>query len=462
MRLFESINLILEGYKEATTEFIDASDEQTANQYIEKYKDLVNRNIVQGQERNIDYWRKQGWERFKAFVDNKSQQMSMRQSKKGKTGKSITLDENEEWLIVIPLDKDASCFHGRNTSWCTTKPFQGHFESYFYREGVVLIYFIRKSDSNKWAIAVRKEAGLSGFNFDIDYFDKDDDSIGKEHFDNQTGLNSNVYINKAIDQSETIQKSRTEWSALREKAEQIIIDRYEENIGDVDYELEKMLFKLSNATMIHDYIRQVGISGEYSKPFMKFAVNTQPSYIYQFTNADESIKKDAVRGAPKIIFELKNPSKELVKIAVQGEFRIIDSIQNPDKDIQMAAVQSDGRALRYIDNAEYEVQLAAVQQDGSIYLSAARQGKITYADDPEIMKAALTNVNMYGPANLKYMIDKDYEVTKEMFQTLVDTTKSEPSLYEIAYVYITNEDKFKFNVAGVISKRLDRIKDEGY
>ena len=56
--------------------------------------------------------------------------------------------ENDDWLVVIPLDKDASCFHGKNSDWCTTKINQGNFEDYFYENN-----YKRKADDVFFKIA---------------------------------------------------------------------------------------------------------------------------------------------------------------------------------------------------------------------------------------------------------------------------------------------------------------------
>jgi len=64
MRLYE---VLKEGYKEAQSEFSTVSGPDTARQVIDSYKQLVTKNQVQGNERNIDWWRKQGWDAFNKF-----------------------------------------------------------------------------------------------------------------------------------------------------------------------------------------------------------------------------------------------------------------------------------------------------------------------------------------------------------------------------------------------------------
>lgn len=131
MRYYE---IIREGYKEVQQKYVSAGiDPESIEKTFKTYKELVNRNQVSGNERNIDWWGKLPFDQFKAFVDEKSSEHSPTQLKRNKiSGKSINLEENDDWLIVIPLDKDASCFHGDNSDWCTAKRDQSYFEGYFY------------------------------------------------------------------------------------------------------------------------------------------------------------------------------------------------------------------------------------------------------------------------------------------------------------------------------------------
>lgn len=183
--------LLVEGYSEAKSEFAQITPKEIVDATISAYQELVNRNQVQGNERNIDWWRKQGWDKFAQFVKVKSTIPSGRQEKRSKnTGQSVILEETEEWLIVIPLDKNASCFHGKYTDWCTAKPYAGHFETYMHDSEVTLVYCLRSS-GEKWAIVIYPD-------HDIHLFDKNDNQITAEQFTRATGLNANKYIQMAF------------------------------------------------------------------------------------------------------------------------------------------------------------------------------------------------------------------------------------------------------------------------
>ena len=199
-QLIEQV-LIQEGFKEAQTEFAEASSDQEAQERISQFRDLVSRNQVQGNERNIDYWRKQGWEKFSQFVSAKSEEQSKTQQKRSKSvGESVTLHEDPNWLVVIPTDKAASCYHGKYTDWCTTKPFQPYYERYVYKQNIVLVYFLQIDTGNKWAIACHTNTDA------IELFDKQDKAITKQQFHQQTGFNPDEYRIKALEHPEAKQK----------------------------------------------------------------------------------------------------------------------------------------------------------------------------------------------------------------------------------------------------------------
>jgi hypothetical protein len=335
MRLYEIKHEILEGYKEVTTKFSEDNDPQEVATVIEKYKELVNRNQFQGQERNIDWWGKQGYDKFKEAVRVKSLQKSMTQIKRSKNkGRSITLEENDKWLIVVPLDKDASCFHGKDTEWCTTKPFQSVFEDYFYVDGITVIYFILKTNLNKWAISVDTNRQIN------EYFDKNDNKIDQHLFDKQTGLSSDTFIQRVTkpDVVNILNKSRGIYKALSEKAKNLI-----KNVetGRHNYELEEILFKLKSY-LIGEYFAKVGKSEKYDKKLQKAAMNLNGFDIRFIINPDKSVQLAAINDDSHAIKRIDNPYKDVQLLAVNDDPLVIEFIDDPDKDIQIAAIKNNG------------------------------------------------------------------------------------------------------------------------
>lgn len=457
MRFGEIYKLLQEGYKEAEKEFSEKSSNEEVKEVIQQYKELINKNQVKGQERNIDYWRKQGWEKFKEFTKQKSIQPTMTQIKRKKqVGKSITLEENDKWLVVIPLDKDASCFHGKDTDWCTTKPFETHFEQYFYNSNVTLIYFIRKSDLEKWAIAYElKETSFGKKYAEAEYFDKQDRKIDEYHFEEETGLNPRIYIEKSFGEKniEIISKARTD---MKDAEEELSLSIKKLTPNKNDHDIENKLFKIKNPSLTRRYVEKVGYTDNYTKPFMKMAASMNGSNVLRFLNADDSIKKTAIKNLPDLIFHLDNVTQDMVALGIFHQPDLIRNVDNPDKELQLVAVKKDGRMIQHIDNPDRDVQLEAVKSSKSTYTS----NKITYDDDPEIMMAALNGANYSADKNLKYMLDNGFEVTKDMIETVMKTNLPANFTYIIP-VIIRHKEKFNFDVMDIVTTIYkERMKEE--
>lgn len=327
---------LIEGYKEVTQKFAQEADPNQVSDIITKYKDLVNRNQVQGNERNIDWWGKQGWQRFEKFVSAKSQQQSRTQQKKRTDrGKSHTIDETPEWLIVVPLDKSASCFHGKDTDWCTTKPTANHFEQYF-RDGLVtLIYFLQKQTGRKWAIAVND-------NSEAEYFDQQDNPLDQEDFDRQTKLDSQKYINMVADGSDVERKAtdaRAEMFKDKKTLEQMIEKYGELDTKENDPQIETLLLKVKDAGKLTQYLNHLTDRGrnyaELDQNMQSLIANIAPDRMYYIGNITDKTRRTAIKLDPKTIRYIPNPSLEIVKYSIKNgsEWVFYNEIEDPSPEV---------------------------------------------------------------------------------------------------------------------------------
>jgi hypothetical protein len=182
MRAHEIIN---ESFPMAQQEFSQVATPDEVNKTIASFRDALNKNKLSGAEKDINTWRKLGWDKFKEFVSNLSKIQTKTEVKKAKnTGNFVTLVDNAEWTIVIPLDMDASAHYGRNSDWCTTKRDKQYFNTYFLKHSVTLVYCVQKKTGNKWAIAIEPPNNM-------EFFDIRDNKLTAEDFTAQTGLDVN-------------------------------------------------------------------------------------------------------------------------------------------------------------------------------------------------------------------------------------------------------------------------------
>ena len=325
---------IVEGYPEVTKKFSQEAAPPQVKKIIDTYRDLVNRNQVQGNERNIDWWGKQGWEKFARFVQAKSQQLSQTQTKKrSKAGDSHTIEENNTWLIVVPLDKAASCFHGKDSDWCTTKPNHDYFERYFGDDSVTLIYFLQKQTGAKWAMAVNQDGS-------VEYFDKNDRSLTKEQFDAQTGLDSSRYETEATTYDSPTQKQvSTAQSNMRDdkrKLEDMVDDFVYRPRSSRDPEIETLLLKVKDLRSLKHYIHHLADTMgkiNFDQNMQDLIVTKALSLLKHVGNVSERSARSAVKEYAGSIEYIDNPSMAVVKLAVETDPFVIQKINDPSPEV---------------------------------------------------------------------------------------------------------------------------------
>jgi hypothetical protein len=379
MRYYE-FRYLVEGYPQAQAVFIRAgADTAAVQKTIADFKSLVARNQIKDiNQKNIDWWAKQGWDKFNQFVNQAAAIPSKTQVVRKKLpGQSITLVDDANWFIVVPLDKEASCFHGKNSNWCTTKVHQGHFEKYFYDAEVTLIYCFNKSTGGMWAIAAHKKTDK------FEMFDQRDRSLTAQGFKQQTGLDPYQLRSMALGDTHQpkIQDSRDKWKASVALTEKLLSKL---PVGARSAEIEKQLLYNKDSELSHSYIQKLGaVDGKtFPLSIQLAAVNQNERAIQYIKNPSEAVQLAAVNQRGYVLEYIDNPSEAVQMAAVNQYGYAIQYIDNPAPELQLAAVKQNGDAIEYIDNPSEAVQLAAVNQSGYA---------IQYIDNPapELQLAAV-------------------------------------------------------------------------
>ena len=344
-----------EGYRETIAKFNQLASADEVEKAINTYRDLVNRNQVQGNERNIDWWGTQGWAKFAAFVASKSTQPSATQVKRRRAvGTSITIKETDDWLIVIPLDHDASCFHGRDTEWCTARPTGHYFDYYFLDKGVNLLYVINKTSGAKYAIANHPRIDR------MELFDQLDKPITAEQFGSATGFAPADLVRLIPINDPRITHARSTRQALLSELKQRMSAWRWGSDHNRDAELEELLIKSKHGTSCVEYIRAVGAqhgAQAFPEVISLAAIRTDDEDV-----ADEDEDEDRI----PLIAYISEPSRVVMMATVQQNGDAIEYIKNPSPEMQLAAVKQYGDAIRHIENPTPEVELAAVRQEGRV------------------------------------------------------------------------------------------------
>lgn len=368
MRYFEFY--IIEGFREAQVDFEKIADRDTVAKTIDQYKNLVNRNQLTGPERNIDYWRKQGWREFYKTVTQLSDRTTATQQKRrADRGKSITISESDKWLVVVPLDKSASCFHGRSTDWCTASPVSNYFEQYFYRDEVVLIYCLNKESGEKWAIAAHKRLE------DIELFDKEDNKITEQQFQQDTGMDPMAIRNRVMQQTQddvnTSRATYNQWVAR--------LTRLIPGVTERDKDIEELLFRTRHGPLTRQYLDRTGVS-QYPDHIIVSAVMEPPdgqdqsrhephTYFLKQKAPSMSLINSALRANPIAAQYVDDLPLKLQQVLIKNSAFNIAYIKNPHEETQLYAVGEDPSLIKYIKKPDYEVLMAVARSSEAFMLA---------------------------------------------------------------------------------------------
>ncbi len=123
IQLIESASRLDESFKVAKDKFSEEADPEIVKQYIERFKHLVSKNIINdSKEKDISTWIKAGWQAFQEMVDSHQDDVSNKDIKKRRVNRQsdrIDLFQGNSFEIILPLTEESGCSLGKNTTWCT-------------------------------------------------------------------------------------------------------------------------------------------------------------------------------------------------------------------------------------------------------------------------------------------------------------------------------------------------------
>jgi predicted lipoprotein with Yx(FWY)xxD motif len=305
-----------EDYKTSEKRFLDqGANPGELKAVIDFHK--ANKNTFKPEWKNIDAIK--DWKIFRKFIKDRQEKQKVKQSFK-KEQDQVTLRDDDKWLILVPLDHKTSCFHGSDTDWCTTKADEGYFTKYFFEDGVILVYCIKKNKTkDKWAVALQLDH-LNKSNF----FDKRDSRLTKQEFESQTGLNFEDIVNGVKANQDYIKKKRKE----NEKKDLHFLLKQAKKTRKPNKDLENLIIATKNAYAAYIYASDV-LKGPWKEAEPVIAKDPGWAYHYAFNILGEPFKlgepaiaKDPYRAyeyALNVLREI-NP-KKWAKRYLAGEIR---------------------------------------------------------------------------------------------------------------------------------------------
>lgn len=344
MRYYE---IVVEGYKEVRQKFLNDADAEHVDKTIKQYKDLVNRNQVHGDEKNIDFWGKRGWKEFESFVNEKSNIRSRSQTRRKKVdNNSEKIWENDEWEAVVPYDRHTSCQLGKGTGWCTAILDSDHFKNYVHTDEVVLVYFLNKHNDDKWAAAIYPEQseqysfdddfdddfddyGLDDFpdeEFSTTIFNKQDDQVQPNDFRSATGIN----IDKIVDlvNHKGVRLRVQSYVKKAKNKETNVLNKIRNlDLSERDPGLENEIIDSDHEPSAAKYIKKI------------YELMGKQSYPRELSNL-------AIRKSPLVYTMIDNPSTSTMKTLIRKDPLQLGMIDNPPDDVVQMAIEAEPRAIR--------------------------------------------------------------------------------------------------------------------
>ena len=414
---------LIDGYKEAQIDFSKYGRPEQVKDMISKYRQLVDRNQVQGAERNIDAWRKKGWYEFQRYVFDKSQEQSKTQKKKlvKRDEDAVTVFERNNITGVMPLNKNASINIGRHSDWCTTKAEHKYWEEYT-RKGVILIYCFLNYEGDgegddMWAIAFYRNYPTS-----VELFTQADDPITAEQFLKETGVPAHEIIRAALDnpnignvESEPPERQRVK------TYNDTIIDKLTTSrhayIGKRDPEIEYALLHFFDRTARDDYSDR-----SFHNLLRTYTTRLKPADVQ---NMDPLFQNAYLSEHPEFIEFISNPTPEQVKIVVTRYPRLIEKIPNPTYAQLKILLDASPDNIRYIKNANVKLQAYAMNRA----ISLGSKGVVSFIEtmkpsetDPRIELALAkqfpnelaANRHWYQPSTYEYFKQTDPERARRL------------------------------------------------
>ena len=239
-----------------------------------------------------------------------------------KTKQADLIYNSPQIKVVVPKTKQASCFFGVNTRWCTAAKNDNMFADY-NKQGPLYIILI-KATNQRFQL-----------HYEADQFmdEKDQEMSPKliQKLGEQYPKLIEIFTPIATENWSLVFNGNTD--------EKFLLAAVKKNSGAIQY-----IAAPSEAVQLA-------------------AVQRNGHAIQYIKNPTEAVQLAAISQNGSSIQYIKNPSAAVQLAAVSRHPGAIKYITNPSAAVQLDAVNEDGYAIQYIKNPSEAVQLAAVQQN---------------------------------------------------------------------------------------------------
>lgn len=186
---------------------------------------LVEKGIIKNKDINSYLNIEQVYDEVKKHEEVKTSGEIERQHKAG----AEVVFENDKCIIIRPTTREASCYYGKGTKWCTSGDVYNYFNSYHYEKSVNLYYIIVKGSKDKYAVAVYPSGKKQ-------YFDAMDNSLSASKIqpilkklgigNTKTGASTEDSVDEQITQD--VDNNGDDMSSLFEQCKELGIKKLQE------------------------------------------------------------------------------------------------------------------------------------------------------------------------------------------------------------------------------------------
>jgi len=163
--------------------------------------------------------------------------------------------ENDEWVIIVPETKEAACYYGKGTKWCTAGDTFNQFD-YYHRQGTLYILINKENPSEKFQFHFESSQYMNVMDRPIDLSDffYDNDEV-YEFFRNEIDDLDFILCQRALENGNTDQyDSFWQSNFTDEEKRRLIVAAFggDEN-SDGYYNVSHVLHDLSYDGMEQDF-----------------------------------------------------------------------------------------------------------------------------------------------------------------------------------------------------------------
>jgi hypothetical protein len=337
-------------------------------------------------------------------------------------GKAKEIFRNNEVRVIQPLDKEASCYYGQGTRWCTAATKSNNYFDDYSETGNLYIFIPTKAkhDGEKYQLHMNRD------DFSLSLMDKNDDPVEPKVFkDRFPSLDTKIF-------------------------------EIEPNLK-YDYDFNQNPSEEDQKVMVQKKVSAIG---------QLYEMGIFPSEEIQL--AAVSANGNAIRYMLDDIV----PSEKVQEVAVANRglaiAYLLDAGIKPSEKVQLAAVSNEGRSLGEIIHAGIEpsthVQNAAVRQNSYAFVQLT-DAKIAPSEETQ-MYAVQKNPAMFRhllrawitPSEelIKYAIENISTAAFDMSNYGIELSDELKQLHDQHWNY--DEEEFEYE----IDSELERAKRQLY